>query len=309
MTCLLIWNLTTSVFADDDDDRQRRWSREDRAHERGRDRDRDGQGRDDRDRNDRAGRRPAVTRTVRYGTTVTRLPRGYRDVTLHDTHYFVCDGVAYVRGSRPDTYVVVRPPVGLTVTHLPSDYVSLQIGGLSFYYYDDAYYNDRLEVVDCPVGGTLAVLPEGYEAVDVRGVRYYRRGDRYFKPLVRAGKRIFERVVVGAADLAPAQWEPLGSARISFRGEQESIPSGLRRGRFRQMRIDVTGGDVDIDDLDVRFANGEVFSPNLRQRFDENTRSRTIDLPGDDRIIREVRFRAKSKLSLAGKATISIWVR
>lgn len=305
---LALLSAMPATSAQDNDRGSRRFARQGRSDDRDRDRDR-GEDRDrDRDR-DRGGRRPPVARAVRIGTTVSALPRGHREVVVRGTRYYVYESVCYARGPRPDTYVVVRPPLGLSFTHIPSDYVSVQIGGASFYYYDDCYYDDRLTVVDCPIGGTITQLGISVEVVEGREGRYYRDGDRFFKAVIRGGKTIYERVSLRPDDLRPASWETLGSAKISFRGELESIPSSLRRGRFHQMRIEVTGGDVEIYDLAVRFANGEIFSPNIRQNFDENTRSRIIDLPGDERFIKEVVFRAKSRLTLAGKATISISVR
>jgi hypothetical protein len=59
----------------------------------------------------------------------------------------------------------------------------------------------------------------------------------------------------------------------------------------------------------VTFADGNTFSPNLRQRFDENASSREIDLPGDRRVIRSVDFAYRSLNRREGRATVMLYGR
>lgn len=139
-------------------------------------------------------RRPTVVRPVPWGTTVVTLPR-YRTVVVGPTTYYVDGGVYYVR-ERPDRYVVVRPPIGVAVEAIPSDYQEVVIGDDTYYYYEDVYYDTSMHVVDVPFGGFITYLPPRYEVVPVRGVQYYRVGPAYYRPIVREGRTAYLRVKI-----------------------------------------------------------------------------------------------------------------
>jgi hypothetical protein len=72
------------------------------------------------------------------GAFVPALPDGYRHYRHDGRSYFFHGGVWYEpRGPR---FVVVRPPVGLVISVLPSFYTTLWFGGVPYYYADDVYY-------------------------------------------------------------------------------------------------------------------------------------------------------------------------
>ena len=52
--------------------------------------------------------------------------------------------------------------------------------------------------------------------------------------------------------------------------------------------------DIDLDNVRITFADGQVFSPDTRFHFGDDSRSRVIDLPGEARSIRSVDFYYKS---------------
>jgi hypothetical protein len=59
----------------------------------------------------------------------------------------------------------------------------------------------------------------------------------------------------------------------------------------------------------LTFSDDSTFSPNIQTRFDENSWSRNIDLPGDRRIIRSVDFTYRSVNRREGRATILLYAR
>ncbi len=88
-------------------------------------------------------------------------------------------------------------------------------------------------------------------------------------------------------------WEPLGTRTVDFRVNHDVI--GARgQGKFRQVRLVVEGGDLEMFDVVITFANGEKWSPATRLRFDQHTRSRVIDLPGAARTINRIAFYYRS---------------
>ena len=104
-------------------------------------------------------------------------------------------------------------------------------------------------------------------------------------------------------------WELLGQREADLKTDRDRIEVGRREGTFREIRVAVRGAPVEIYNVVVTFADGNTFSPNLRQRFDENASSREIDLPGDRRVIRSVDFAYRSLNRREGRATVMLYGR
>lgn len=102
------------------------------------------------------------------------------------------------------------------------------------------------------------------------------------------------------------EWELLGTREVSYGADHDVIPVTAREGWFRALKIEVAEGNLELYDIKVIFGNGESFSPNVRLVFRQNSRSRTIDLPGDRRVINRVEFLYRSRLQ-RGKATIRLY--
>jgi len=88
----------------------------------------------------------------RPGYRIRELPRGYRKFRHHHDNYFFFDGIWYRPGLNG--YVVVTPPIGLTLSLLPPYYTTIWAGGVPYYYADDVYYRwlpqERVYVVSEP---------------------------------------------------------------------------------------------------------------------------------------------------------------
>lgn len=92
-----------------------------------------------------------------------------------------------------------------------------------------------------------------------------------------------------APALSQQQWVLLGTRQLSSGGERDIIRS-TSDGRFKRIRLVVQGGDLELFDLRVTFADGTTFSPSGRFTFTGNSRARVIALPGAPRVIRWVNF-------------------
>jgi hypothetical protein len=103
-------------------------------------------------------------------------------------------------------------------------------------------------------------------------------------------------------------WELLGQSEADLKNDRDRIDVGRREGTFRELRILVRGGPLEISDMVVTFGDGKTFSPRIKQRFDENTTSQ-IDLPGDRRTIRSVDFNYRSVDRREGRATVYLYGR
>ncbi len=107
---------------------------------------------------------------------------------------------------------------------------------------------------------------------------------------------------------AADEWELLGARRVSFAVDHDAIEVGPREGLFTAVKIEVEGGNLDMYNIRLTFANGDTWSPNTRVLFRAGAWSRTIDLPGPARRIRKIEFWYRSRLR-RGQATVRVFGR
>lgn len=100
-------------------------------------------------------------------------------------------------------------------------------------------------------------------------------------------------------------WELLGTRKVNFAAEKDVI-SAKHQGRFRAIKLEVEGGNLDMYNIRMVFGDGTTFSPDTRVAFREGSWSRTIDLPGDARVIRRIEFWYRSELR-RGRATVRVY--
>lgn len=100
-------------------------------------------------------------------------------------------------------------------------------------------------------------------------------------------------------------WVRLGERWVDGTHDRDVIPVGAREGRYRQIMFVVEHSALEMYDVVVTFGDGERFSPPTRHVFGAETRSRVIDLPGADRVIRSVEFRY-GNLPGGGKAHLEL---
>jgi hypothetical protein len=112
----------------------------------------------------------------------------------------------------------------------------------------------------------------------------------------------------GATPLIAQDWELLGTRQVSFRAERDVIPVTGREGAFGAIKLEVAGGNLEMFNIRVVFGDGSVFSPDTRLVFREGSWSRTIDLPGQARIIRRVEFLYRSELR-RGRGMVRVYGR
>ncbi|MCC6575547.1 MAG: hypothetical protein IT462_17345 [Planctomycetes bacterium] len=99
----------------------------------------------------------------------------------------------------------------------------------------------------------------------------------------------------------------LASRKVDFKAERDAIKLGGDEGRFVALLVEVEGGSLEMYDIEVKFLNGETFSPKTRLDFDDRSRSRSFDLPGKGRIVSEVKFTYRSTRGREGRANINLY--
>jgi hypothetical protein len=103
-------------------------------------------------------------------------------------------------------------------------------------------------------------------------------------------------------------WTLLGEQTVNGNRDKDKIMVGKGDGSFRQLTVVVLDSDLEMIDMEIKLGKGKSLSPDVRQVFNENTRSRVIDLPGDKRIIKWIEFRYRN-LPGGGKARVQVWAK
>lgn len=88
--------------------------------------------------------------------------------------------------------------------------------------------------------------------------------------------------------------------------DRDVIQVGQQDGRFRKLMVVVEDSDLELFNMSIEFGNGQTFAPELKQFFRENERTRSIDLPGDARVIRRITFFYRN-LPSGGRARVAVW--
>lgn len=84
------------------------------------------------------------------------------------------------------------------------------------------------------------------------------------------------------------RWERLGVAHVDGRVDHDSIPVGVRDGRFRAIQLRVRGGSVEFNRVIIHYANGEPEEIVVRERIPIGGATRAIDLRGRERYLNSV---------------------
>jgi len=125
--------------------------------------------------------------------------------------------------------------------------------------------------------------------------------------------RILVLLIVLAAFMTPSLESRekkvlLGSRFVDFKVDHDEIVVGKYMGAFRQLRFHVLKNDVEIFDLILVYANGERDKVPVKLVFNEQERSRTIDLEGRRRRLQRIVFNYRSIGPLVeGKAEVKVF--
>jgi len=93
---------------------------------------------------------------------------------------------------------------------------------------------------------------------------------------------------------------------VDGKTDADRIQVGAKEGRFTQLMLVVEQSDLEMLDMQIEFGNGDKASPQVRQFFRENTRTRAIDLPGNTRAIKNISFRY-GNLPGGGRARVAVY--
>ncbi len=127
---------------------------------------------------------------------ITSFPFSYQTINYGGCGYRYYNGAYY----KPynSSFIVVAPPVGISIHVLPFGYRRVYVNNYPYYYYNGTFYDQYEEdyrVVAPPVGAVVESLPQGYETVTIDGETYYRVDGIQYKPVVQENGEIWYEVI------------------------------------------------------------------------------------------------------------------
>lgn len=106
-----------------------------------------------------------------------------------------------------------------------------------------------------------------------------------------------------------SKWERLGSKKVNFKLEKDVIHVNVKEGRYSKLKVQVTGGDLNMHKMLVEYRNGEKETINIRHNFNAKSGSRVIDINGHKRFIKDITFWYDSVNKPGRKATVHVLAR
>lgn len=104
-------------------------------------------------------------------------------------------------------------------------------------------------------------------------------------------------------------WEQLGVRHANLISDHDSFAVGAGRGKFRGIKLEVSNHAVQVFNLRVRFANGDVQDLPVSSYIPAGGSTGYIDLPGFHRTVERVDIVYKTRGSHFGQAQVALYGR
>ena len=101
-------------------------------------------------------------------------------------------------------------------------------------------------------------------------------------------------------------WVPLGERTVNGRYDRDRIEVGRTEGRISKLTLVVENSDLELIDFKVVFGDNTEYHPTLNHVFREGQRTRAIDLPPSESVIRHIDLRYKN-IPGGGDAKVQVW--
>ena len=102
------------------------------------------------------------------------------------------------------------------------------------------------------------------------------------------------------------EWQRLGSRMVNMGGDHDEIPVTAFKGAFTKLRIKVKGAPIHVKNMRVIFGNGQDMNVKVGHKFAPGA-ERIVDLPGNKRIIKKIKFNYTTVPTVKGRAEVVIW--
>ena len=105
------------------------------------------------------------------------------------------------------------------------------------------------------------------------------------------------------------KWQKLGVRAVNYTLDKDDIHVGAKEGGFTKLKVVVTGGSLNMHRMVVTYMNGDKEEIQLRHNFNKGSGSRIIDLKGNKRLIKNIRFFYDTKNLARSRAKVVVFGR
>jgi len=127
------------------------------------------------------------------------------------------------------------------------------------------------------------------------------------KTIAKIGGLFLLTVLFSFTIVSEHNWTRLGSKKVSFGLDKDVIAVGRQDGKFTKLKFVVIGAPVNMRKVTVHYANGTNQVLPMKFTFSRNSKSRTIDLAGNKRIIQKITMWYDTKNRARQRATVSVF--
>lgn len=120
---------------------------------------------------------------------------------------------------------------------------------------------------------------------------------------------IFVAIAFLSFETKAQNWEKLGMRAVNYGLDRDVIPVGAHEGAFTKIKIQVTGGALNMHRIKVEFMNGESQEIEVRHNFSKSSGTRVVDLNGNKRIIKNIVFWYDTKNLARARAKVHVFGR
>ncbi len=103
-------------------------------------------------------------------------------------------------------------------------------------------------------------------------------------------------------------WTKLGERTVGGRVDKDRITVARYKGTFEKLTLVVLDSDLDLRDFQVKFGRGPTWAPNIKHTFKEGQRTRVLDFPGGDRVIKYIDLKYANTAG-GGRARVQVWAK
>ena len=104
-------------------------------------------------------------------------------------------------------------------------------------------------------------------------------------------------------------WKKLGTKKVSYGLDRDVIHVGLKDGVFNKLKVQVTGGALNMHKMVIEYGNGAKENVNLKHNFPQGGGTRVIDINGNNRVIKDITFWYDTKNISRKKAKVHVFGR
>lgn len=108
------------------------------------------------------------------------------------------------------------------------------------------------------------------------------------------------------ASAREGDWKLLGEQNVGSEADRDIVRVGRDKGLFSRLRLTVSGRDVFLTSIRVRFENGTEESFAIGREIRAGEQTPPIDLSGDARAIREIELLYRGSSRGRGRATVAV---